>query len=54
MKQTKPRRKPGPHEQLHSLAPLDFNQALDILLRAKPTKKATPKKHKPKKSSPKE
>jgi hypothetical protein len=44
-------RKPGPHEQLHSLHPLSFEQALGIALLAKPIKSnGPPKKQKTKKS----
>lgn len=47
----KTKRKPGPHEELHTLAPLTFGQALETLLKAKPptrTQKPRRKRHKKK------
>ncbi len=53
MKQPKPdRRKSGPHEKLHSLYPMTFDEALGKLLSVKPSKKT--KKIKKKTENPKE
>jgi len=40
------RRKPGPHEKLHSLYPLTFQQALERAFKFKPKKKAARRKPK--------
>jgi hypothetical protein len=38
MKKTEPKRKSGPQEQLHTLQPFTFKQALGAILKAKPSK----------------